>query len=73
MTTYLRTPASTIKFKPGDTVRPVIGAHDIDRQVCFDGNTTAVVAEVVNSIILIDDVLHGRCRVAAEAINLEKQ
>lgn len=71
--TYQRMPASTIRFKVGDVVRPVQGAHDIKRRVCFDGNTTAVVAEIVGSTIFIDDVLNGWCGVTAETINLENK
>jgi hypothetical protein len=72
MTNYLRTPAADIKFKPGDVVRPVQGARDIKRRVCFDGTTTAVVAEIVGSTIFIDDVLNGWCGVTAETINKEE-
>ena len=71
--TYQRMPASTIRFKVGDVVRPVQGSHDIKRRVCFDGTTTAVVAEIVGSTIFIDDVLNGRCAVTAETINLENK
>lgn len=70
--TYQRMPASTIRFKVGDVVRPVQGSHDIKRRVCFDGTTTAVVAEIVGSTIFIDDVLNGWCGVTAETINLEQ-
>jgi hypothetical protein len=69
MNTFMRLPPSAINLKVGDEVNPVPGARDIDRKVIFTGDSYAKVAEIIGSVILIDDDLNGRCRVALETIN----